>query len=792
MSYAPNDYALVIGINSYPKWNNGAKSLQGAVSDAEHFHKWLTNPQGGGLNPLNAKLILSTNNNLEPRQSRIDDAFGEIRDQSKGKDRRRFYFYFSGHGHSRGGSWQQQSLCLANWSPEDAGAALHLESYLKASIGCLKFAEAVFFIDCCRVRAIAPLGKQSDLECGDPDKNGRYSAIVYGCDQYTPTYEGELNGEIRGYFTFALLKILEEGAIELRDLINKLKVVVPQISGTKKQTVSADQADTIIVLGRPNPPDDQTQTQQMSQISKIIEEDVQISVSSNLTGSNFSGDPNPPSVGNISILRNDLIVRRGLGSIMTKLPSGSYEVRIDHAEASESHHLEVMDVPVKLDLGLPRRASATLLSSTIDKREWLTGPVVAASRWNASDGEQAQAVFISLRSNEPEVPHYLEGHLWLGFRDDHQMMQEHWSITEANTLQQVPPGMSVLNYRNSEGSDSYLPLPIADGWDTHVFILTSKGRPQLATASVSMRPAGLGFDPSDALIDAYERGIADLVTGGPGPDPHTLELLLWGKYRNPLFGLLGAHFLIRKLRRDGAQHAEDINRLSIVTDNLGRLLGADAPDVVALRIWKQLLIKEQPIQSIPVGWPYSQPLFNVGFQAFIEASVFSDESNEILKYDYVVALGLDANSPWTVWRQDTIKDLLRTSDRRPFIGFELQTAALSRGKAIERLWRDEGSEVETQQVAGLQTLRANISDDRSHDIAEETIRILRIPESVIGYIQDAIDQCNRKGESLDFSRLVRRTMLPLNVLKSAKFVAEQSMVTMSHKNNANELQKISL
>src|SRR5207248_2034981 len=101
----------------------------------------------------------------------------------------------------------------------------------------------------------------------------------------------------------------------------------------------------------------------------------------------------------------------------------------------------------------------------------------------------------------------------------------------------LAPGTFYLRYDSPDAGTSILPIPIVAGWDTHIFILTVEGRPQLATASVSMRPAGAGFDPSDALIDAYERGIADLVTGGPGPDQETLDYLLWGKYRNPLFGL---------------------------------------------------------------------------------------------------------------------------------------------------------------------------------------------------------------------------------------------------------------
>ena len=251
MTHAPDDYALVIGVNDYPRWNNGAKSLKGSIKDAQDFREWLVDKYGGGLSPENVKLLLSTDKPLGPRQWVIDDAFREIREQSEGRTRRRFYFYFTGHGHSRAGSWQQQSLCLANWSPADAGAALHLESYIKASIGCLKFSESVFFLDCCRVRAVVPLGQQSELECGDPDARNRYSAVLFGSDQYEPTFEGEVNEEIRGYFTTGLLTVLIQVTIELGDLLERLRIIVPDLAKPKDQTVRAVPADRIIYLGPP-------------------------------------------------------------------------------------------------------------------------------------------------------------------------------------------------------------------------------------------------------------------------------------------------------------------------------------------------------------------------------------------------------------------------------------------------------------------------------------------------------------------------------------------------------------
>jgi hypothetical protein len=756
MSHSPNDYGLVIGINNYPLWNNGAKSLQGSVKDAQDFRDWLIDAAGGGLPTDNVKLILSSDAPLGPRQYAIDDAFREIRELSEKKVRRRFYFYFSGHGHSRAGSFQQQSLCLANWSPIDPGAALHLESYIKTSIGCLKFSEAIFLLDCCRVRAFVPLGHGSELECGTPDSKNRYSAVLFGSDEFEPTYEGEVNEEIRGYFTAGLLKVLKQGTIELGDLLKRLRVIVPELAKPKAQTVRAIPADTEIYFGPPHrkPPEPVFVTADGTE--------VRISVTSNLTGANSSKDrARPPRVGDISILRDDLLVARGVGSLQTKLRPGRYQVRIDHAEASATHDIEVgyknLEPP---PFELPRRASATLLSSTIDKHESLTDPVVAASRWDSSNG--GQAAFISLRPQRLGERTNIAGWLYLGGRSIPPL-----PIQDETSLYVLPPGMAELCYDSSDGHTVILPFPIVKDWDTHIFILTSEGRPLLATASVSMRPAGAGFDPSDALIDAYERAIADLVTGGPGPDPATLDSLLWGKYRNPLFGLLGAQFLIRKLRSDAEPDPYDLDRLSVVAENLGTLLGDAAPDVVALRLWKELITNTKPTER----FHGDVPLFNVSFQAYIEATAASDRSPSAHLDE--VALGLEANSSWAVWRRDRTIEQSQASYFDSTSRISIQSASFPKLNVIEELWRGRGYDVESTDHESHRKLFATRAEFDNSDLALQTDLILRIPHWVVQYMRDAIGQSVRTGQPLDFARLVRRTMLPLNILSTAKTIAEQ-------------------
>src|ERR1700730_6884899 len=147
----PNDYAVVIGLNDYPEYGDGGRSLKGAIRDAESFADWLKDQDtGGGLPVGNVHLIMSTAQPLAPAQDQIDDALAAIRKDVQGKTVRRLYVYFSGHGHVTGESRHDVALCLPRWSRDKRNAALSSSRYLAYVEKCLPFSEIVMFFDCCR------------------------------------------------------------------------------------------------------------------------------------------------------------------------------------------------------------------------------------------------------------------------------------------------------------------------------------------------------------------------------------------------------------------------------------------------------------------------------------------------------------------------------------------------------------------------------------------------------------------------------------------------------------------
>lgn len=217
------DYALVVGINDYPRFGANGRPLKGAVQDATAFAKWLTNKNvGGGLAEDHCKLICSHPDPLEPLQLQIDDALEQIYESAKNTGARRFYFYFSGHGQAQDND--EVALCMANWSRVRRHAALSSTDYSRYVRNCTKFSEVMVFLDCCRVQSVRATGKRTELGCprNESDTGTKNTFIAYATEYQKSAYEAvtgddtdleeEEGPAVNGFFTQALLAALYGGA----------------------------------------------------------------------------------------------------------------------------------------------------------------------------------------------------------------------------------------------------------------------------------------------------------------------------------------------------------------------------------------------------------------------------------------------------------------------------------------------------------------------------------------------------------------------------------------------------
>lgn len=217
MPQHPRHYALVIGIDHYPKF----RSLSGACKDARDFYSWLLDTSaGGGVPEENVELVLSAPDPVRPIHEEIDDALERILLEARRiSSAERLYLYFSGHGLAR--SNFGADLCLAKWSKRRRAMALDSMNYLNLVMGCGYFREVVFLMDCCRVREVRSTALPSTIELPGPgdDAPASRSFVGYATEFMNAAYEADAGGngttdEVRGHFTVALMQALKGAAAD--------------------------------------------------------------------------------------------------------------------------------------------------------------------------------------------------------------------------------------------------------------------------------------------------------------------------------------------------------------------------------------------------------------------------------------------------------------------------------------------------------------------------------------------------------------------------------------------------
>jgi uncharacterized caspase-like protein len=216
------DRALVVGINRYP----GIGNLQGPENDANDFFAWVTSPDGGNVDPKNAKLIRSSDfpaaaavKDELPEQKQINDFFTEVDDAATennvagqgARAGRRLWMFFSGHGFAP--SLEDSCVLMANATVKQVHniAAARWANLLHVGGW---FDEILLFQDACRNRIPA-------AKLNEPFIVGRNASIAkprlrfYAFSSKDQKLSKELpcpDGKVRGVFAATLLDGLRGAA----------------------------------------------------------------------------------------------------------------------------------------------------------------------------------------------------------------------------------------------------------------------------------------------------------------------------------------------------------------------------------------------------------------------------------------------------------------------------------------------------------------------------------------------------------------------------------------------------
>ncbi|WP_058555228.1 caspase family protein [Thiohalocapsa sp. ML1] len=663
MSEQPNDFALVIGINDYPQYGVGGANLQGAVDDARDFAAWLTAPDGGGLPAAQCETILSTAAPLHPERGAVDAALERLMDAAEPvAEPRRFYFYFSGHGHAD--EIDDVSLCMANWSFRRRQAALSSGAYRRFIHKCLRFREVVVILDCCRLREIAATGFGSELNCPRPESaagSSRYF-IAYATEFQQAAFEHGGDGDrVRGHLTRALLEGLRGaaprqpgGGVAAADLKAYLERRVPEMAGDHGQRQQVEVASSLpahppALFGSQTPgpgagPTAEREAVTASEPRTAYPFRVQVKLGNAIDG-----------LSRIQVSDGfDRPLDAADGSFQRDLPPGLYAVRVERggliAEELLRHSAEA---PVDRDIPAPKRRSALPSSDSSTAPDYYRKP---ARRWSIADtgsgplaitgrdDDPRLFIFVRAASRKAAAGVWVGNGLELCDRDGAILSlfgEEHAEADAADGWlafsRRLPAGFYRLRWLDPAGSRA-IALTLFKRWDTQVF-LPFDGRPMVERASILLPRRGTPFDPSSRDAQSTDMGLLGLRLGRDLVPAEVHRELLYGKFDNPMLGLIGAHLLLM---------AREPNRdtVDLVLGNLRDNLLGDVPDVRALawRAW-QRLGGDRPAPT-PFDAP---PMLRAGLRAVIDADA---EVGGLVPADGIlswISRHQRADTAWTSW-----------------------------------------------------------------------------------------------------------------------------------------------
>jgi len=396
-----------------------------------------------------------------------------------------------------------------------------------------------------------------------------------------------------------------------------------------------------------------------------------------------------------------------------QLPSGLYKVRSDRMGQIEDEfirHGGATETTAKL----PPYYSPAPLAGAKSSHEYYTGPSQQYSLETTApplgDGEQDAHLFVFIRAASAQAFHggRFHGELSIMDRDGNTLAKADESNTAFNTEDgwmafsaKSVSGFYIARYRIGDFSrDVAVFLP--SQWQTQVF-LTYHGVVLPQGMRVFLARPGDGFHASDEIIRSVDIALTGLQNNDQRIPSGVMHDALYGKFDNPMLGLLAAHFLLRSEHPDG-------DLIDTVLGNLRRLI-PDSPDLTALEIMAASRF-EAPLTEFVVPFP---PMLRSGLEAILTLSA---DHPQLIPEDSLsdrIATRLLGDSPWSSW------DSLNYQD----------TGAL--------LAPDEDEEVDWVQAAVLDSLEQILKKDEAYNI-KDIARSLRVPTRTVGKAIDALDR----------------------------------------------------
>lgn len=651
-------YAIVVGINNYPKLGSGST----AETNAANFLEWLKTAGGGDLSAANIQVIFSSGLAGEPQGARpvaadIDQALVRFGAQKQQRIGHRLYFYFAGR--ACGTSFDDTALLMADAEPANL-SGISLKAY--RSMLCVNelFDEVVYVLDCVYVdSAVSFEAKAPQLTLGPVQPTSSVKEFLLMSSPLVKTEPSVSNADAdsEGLVTKAVLDGLrgsganQHGMITSTSLADYVRRRVRDLASGSKLLNLPDilLPEQEILFGKVSvSPLVGTLSVQVPHWS------AEVKILNNLFQSVVS-----------SIEIKESSVSAGTYEAEVKLPEGIYKVEVLLEGKSESQLVAIQFNQASTILkdtwkNLEFASAAPLLGSATT-HEWHMQPAVAWSRqitWDKSPGGSSR-LFLFVRTSQPDTyKQFAEGLRLLDA--DEQTITDFSDSVEKDAKNgwmafcaDLPPGFYIIRRGRMGVRLRQQPLYLCAGWETQVF-LEARTSPSLRTMTMNMARKGVGFKPDDETTIAVE-AVLDSMRYGAGNKQlvtrEKLTSLLKGKFENPWLGILACYALLFQPTEQPEAADQNKSLLGHVLNFLDDEI-SDHPDVRALR-----LQSDQPAAA-PFLHP---PLMRDGLGMVHRHSMLFKETIPLYSLTDRIIANLVANSPWTAWRHFADRDKIDDS-----------------------------------------------------------------------------------------------------------------------------------
>ncbi|MCZ6890437.1 MAG: hypothetical protein O7H39_18255 [Gammaproteobacteria bacterium] len=353
-------------------------------------------------------------------------------------------------------------------------------------------------------------------------------------------------------------------------------------------------------------------------------------------------------------------IASGLGQLEASVNPGIYKVRFRSGASQHDQLVEVSRPGERVTVQGPPVLfrTAAPIDATLTTHEYQSGPAAEVSKRIHLNVGTGGGLFVFVREEDEDqaflasglTVHALDGTELAALEAGETDIQARWGALNLG----LDPGTYSIRVVSGRRGSYEIFATVSRGWQTQVFLLMDEfwserepfRAPSLRSASVLMSRQGQGFDPYSDNVRLAELARHGLAQGRNIVSSRLMNEFLYGKFEDPMLGVIAAHLLMRRRRPDR-------RLLHVVSGNLFKILG-EHPDLQALLIAMKIGVGRR-IESFERPPSLRQSWDNIVKASRRRATLVQPDS-PIAR----IADGVMTGGPWLIHRIDKVSQTSRT------------------------------------------------------------------------------------------------------------------------------------